>query len=94
MKRISLEGMIAAAAVAATLTTAVQAAEKTPTEKCYGVSKAGENSCASANGTHSCSGMSKTAYDGQEFKDVPKGTCAQLNGSLKPFKGVNPKIKS
>ena len=85
---------ITAAVLAAALATAAQAAEKTPTEKCYGVAKAGENSCASANGSHSCSGMGKTAFDGQEFKDVPKGTCAQMNGALKPFKGVNPKIKS
>ena len=85
---------ITAAVLAAALATAAQAADKTPTEKCYGVAKAGENSCASANGSHSCAGMGKTAYDGQEFKDVPKGTCGQMSGSLKPFKGANPKIKS
>jgi uncharacterized membrane protein len=84
---------IGAVVIAAALASAAQAADKTPTEKCYGVAKAGENSCASANGTHACAGMGKTAYDGQEFKDVPKGTCAQMSGSLTPFKGVNSKIK-
>ena len=91
---------LAAAAVLALMAGAAAAADEksdaapAAKEKCYGVAKAGENSCASANGSHSCSGMGKTAFDGQEFKDVPKGTCAQMNGSLKPFKGVNPKIKS
>lgn len=63
-------------------------------EKCFGVSKAGENACASANGSHSCSAQSSTAYSGQEFKNVPKGTCEKMKGSLKPFEGKNPKIDS
>jgi uncharacterized membrane protein len=93
MKRVNLGYAVASAVLASSFGLPAVAAEKAPTERCYGVAKAGENSCASANGVHSCAGMSKTAYDGQEYKDVPKGSCEQMSGSLKPFKGVNPKIK-
>jgi uncharacterized membrane protein len=93
MKRMNLGYAVGSAVLAASFAVPAAAAQKAPTERCYGVAKAGENSCAAANGTHSCAGMSKTSYDGQEYKDVPKGTCAQMSGSLTPFKGVNPKIK-
>jgi uncharacterized membrane protein len=93
--KLSQTALLAAVLAAAG---AAQAADEgkpaTPKEKCYGVSKAGENACASANGSHTCAAQSKTAYDGQEFKDVPKGTCVLMNGSLTPFEGANPKMKS
>ena len=44
-------------------------------EKCYGISKAGENDCANAAGTHSCAGNSTVNYDGQDWKYTAKGTC-------------------
>jgi uncharacterized membrane protein len=93
MTKITHVALLAAVVSAAAF--AAQAADdsKAAREKCYGIAKAGENSCASANGTHSCAGQAKAAYSGQEFKDVPKGTCEQMNGSLKPFEGVNPKMK-
>lgn len=55
-------------------------------EKCYGVAKAGQNDCQTANS--SCAGTS--TVDGQ--KDawilVPAGTCAKLTGgALAPVKG-------
>ena len=82
---------------AAATATSVQAAEKATgaadREHCYGVAKAGENNCASANGSHSCAGQAKVNYSGQEFKEVPKGTCEQMQGSIEPYKGVNPKLK-
>jgi uncharacterized membrane protein len=53
-------------------------------EKCYGVAKAGENSCA-ANG-HSCQGQSKTDKDPSEWKNVAKGECAKMGGSTTPGK--------
>jgi uncharacterized membrane protein len=83
------------AAVFGASSVAAQAADeaKPAREKCYGIAKAGENSCAAANGSHSCAGQSKAAFNGQEFKDVPKGSCEQMNGSLKPFDGMNPKMK-
>ncbi|MSR09584.1 MAG: DUF2282 domain-containing protein [Gammaproteobacteria bacterium] len=49
------------------------------TEKCYGVAKAGENSCA-ANG-HSCQGQAKTDKDPNEWKKVAQGECAKMGGS-------------
>lgn len=66
---------------------------KKPVEKCFGIAKAGENSCAAANGAHGCAGQAKTDYNGQEFKDVPTGTCEQMNGQKAAFQGTNPKMK-
>lgn len=57
-------------------------------EKCYGVSKVGENDCANAAGTHSCAGQSTVDYDGGEWKAVAAGTCTDMGGSLMPFDGV------
>lgn len=64
------------------------------TEKCYGISMAGKNDCASAGG-NSCAGTSKTDYDKQAWKLVPTGTCettmvtlpdgSTRAGSLKPI---------
>ena len=59
-------------------------------EKCYGVSLAGKNDCAAGPGT-SCAGTSKVDYQGNAWKNVPKGTCTTIKtpkgtGSLKPIK--------
>lgn len=51
-------------------------------EKCYGVAKAGENDCASA--AHSCAGQAKKDKDPSDWKNVAKGTCEKMGGSLKP----------
>jgi uncharacterized membrane protein len=48
-------------------------------EKCYGIAMAGQNDCA-ANG-HSCQGQAKTDKDPSEWKNVPKGKCAEMGGS-------------
>ncbi|MBL8708158.1 MAG: DUF2282 domain-containing protein [Rhodospirillaceae bacterium] len=45
------------------------------TEKCYGISLAGQNDCASAGG-NSCAGTSKIDYDKAAWKLVPAGSCA------------------
>ena len=55
-------------------------------EKCYGVSQAGKNDCAAGPGT-TCAGTSKVDYQGNAWKNVPKGTCVSIktpkgNGSL------------
>ena len=86
--------LASAVVMAASLASAAQAAEmhKPSQDKCFGIAKAGENNCAAA-GAHSCAGMTKANYDGQDFKDVPKGTCEQMGGSLTPSKGTNPKMK-
>jgi len=57
----------------------VQAADEAAKEKCYGVAKAGENSCA-ANG-HSCQGQSKVDNDPTEWKYVGAGECEKMGGS-------------
>ena len=49
-------------------------------EKCFGVAKAGENGCA-ANG-HSCQGQAKADNDPAEWKNVGKGECEKMGGSL------------
>ena len=86
--KLSQAALIAAVVGAATsfVATGAIAADKV---KCYGVAKAGENSCAAANGAHSCAGHSKTDYDGQTFKVVPAGSCEEMHGSLEPFEGPN-----
>ena len=73
--------MIAAAAASLMSLTFVaapaQAAEK---EKCFGISKAGQNDCASISGVHSCAGQAKVDMDKGEWKYVAKGTCKQMKG--------------
>jgi uncharacterized membrane protein len=49
-------------------------------EKCFGIAKAGENSCANLSGSHSCAGQSTTDKGPGEWKLVAKGTCAKLGG--------------
>ena len=63
-------------------------------EKCYGVSKAGENGCANATGTHSCAGQSTVNFDGGEWKLVGEGSCVQMGGSMEPSEGVNEEAKT
>ncbi|MES3020857.1 MAG: DUF2282 domain-containing protein [Pseudomonadota bacterium] len=53
----------------------------TEKEKCYGVAKAGQNDCASSNGSHSCAGQAKTDNAKTEWKYVAKGTCEKLGGT-------------
>lgn len=51
---------------------------KFPSEKCYGVAKAGKNDCA-ANG-HSCQAQAKQDANANEWIYVPAGTCERLTG--------------
>lgn len=51
-------------------------------EKCWGVSKAGQNDCGSDKTAHSCAGQSKRDYDANDFKAVKTGTCLKMGGSL------------
>ncbi len=95
--RLTQAALIAAVVGAAAALTPAQAADDAPKsgakEKCFGVAKAGENACHTADGAHGCGTQGKTDYNGQDFKVVPAGTCEAMNGSLKPFDGKNPKIK-
>jgi len=70
MKSLALMGAVAAA-LGTVGATDVQAQEM---EKCYGVSLAGENSCAAGPGT-TCAGSSTIDYQGNAWTLVPAGTC-------------------
>ncbi len=48
-------------------------------EKCFGVSKAGQNDCATD--LHSCAGQSKADKGADEWKYVAKGTCEKMGGA-------------
>ena len=53
-------------------------------EKCYGISKAHKNSCASKVNKHACMNMAKTDNDPNEWTIVKKGECKKMKGSLEP----------
>ena len=71
-----------------TITTHVALAASTetdpPTEKCYGIVKAGMNDCATAKA--SCAGSATTDKQKDAFLFLPKGVCDKIVGaSLKPL---------
>lgn len=73
--------MIAATAAAVmSLSMMAMPAAAQEKEKCFGIAKAGQNDCASINGTHSCAGQSKVDMDKTEWKYVAKGTCKEMKG--------------
>jgi uncharacterized membrane protein len=84
-----------AAAVTAAIAIGGESVHASSKEKCYGISKAGENDCA-ASGNNTCAGTSKVDYDKEAWKLVPKGSCettevtlkdgATRKGSLEPIK--------
>jgi uncharacterized membrane protein len=79
--------LIIATAVAAAigLPGTVLGQAKAETEKCYGVSKAGQNDCQTA--SSSCAGTQKKDAQADAWIAVPKGTCAKIVGaSLTPPK--------
>jgi uncharacterized membrane protein len=59
------------------------AADKAGKEKCFGNVKAGQNDCASSDGSHSCAGQAKADNDAHDWKFVAKGTCEKMGGSTK-----------
>ena len=65
----------------AALPTTAQAANDM--EKCFGVALKGQNDCAAGAGT-SCAGSSKTDYQANAWKLVPKGTCAKTESKTSP----------
>ena len=62
------------------------AQDKMKQDKCWGVSKAGQNDCGSNKTAHSCAGQSKKDYDPDDFKVTKAGTCVQMGGSLEQGK--------
>lgn len=73
----------ALATALASLAADASAAERPAREKCFGVSLAGHNDCAAGPGT-SCAGTSKTDYQGNAWKLVPKGTCTTMKSPSSP----------
>jgi uncharacterized membrane protein len=53
-------------------------------EKCFGISKAGQNDCADPNHNHTCAGQAKTDNSPDDWKYVAKGTCAGEGGKTSP----------
>ncbi len=72
------------ATAVACLVSAGTAAAAGDKEKCYGIAKAGQNDCASSDGTHSCAGQAKADKLATEWKYVAKGTCEKEGGKTKP----------
>jgi len=74
----ALVGLLALASSQAVLAADTAAGK----EKCYGISKAGQNDCANATGTHACSGQSKVDNAADDWKYVATGTCTKLGGKM------------
>ena len=72
--------VLIAAALAGLAATPVANAAASAKEKCYGIAKAGQNDCATADGTHSCAGQAKADNGPSEWKYVAKGTCEKEGG--------------
>jgi uncharacterized membrane protein len=51
-------------------------------DKCFGITKAGQNDCASATGSHSCAGTATKDKDPGDWKYVEKGTCEKMGGMM------------
>lgn len=71
------------AVTAATAFLATESAAKPGYEKCYGAAQAGKNDCGAKDGSHGCAGMSKKDCDPNEWKYVPKGSCAKMKKQCK-----------
>ena len=52
-------------------------------EKCFGVALKGKNDCAAGAGT-TCAGTSKTDFQSNAWKLVPKGTCTTTASQTSP----------
>ena len=78
--RAALLGLVAMGVAGA----ATAQTQSTPKEKCYGISKAGQNDCAA--GKQSCAGSARVDNDPTAWKLVAKGTCEKIGGKLAPPK--------
>lgn len=69
-----------------------KAAGEAELEKCYGISKAAHNDCASE-GNNSCAGTSKADYEGKAWQMVKTGTCTSIEVDVKNADGTMAKRK-
>ena len=74
MSNTIVKSLVIASSVAAAVAGTVTTAAAQGSEKCYGVSLAGENDCAAGPGT-TCAGTSTVDYQGNAWTMVPAGTC-------------------
>jgi len=86
-KRLVITAAFAAAIAGPALLSAQKpaAAPTFKAEKCYGISKAGKNDCAST-GNNSCGGTSKLNGDPKAWIFVPEGYCERIVGGSKTAK--------
>ncbi len=75
-----VSGAIAAALALGLVGHAAAADKESAKEKCYGITKAGQNDCANLSGSHSCAGQAKAEMSPDEWKYVAKGTCKSAGG--------------
>ena len=78
----ALAGLIAVGLSAQAAAADEKAGEK---EKCYGIAKAGQNDCGTAQ--HTCAGKAKKDGAADDWKYVAKGTCDKLGGKTRPPAG-------
>ncbi len=74
MSNTIVKSLVIASSVAAAVAATTGTASAAGSEKCYGVSLAGENDCAAGPGT-TCAGTSTVDYQGNAWTMVPAGTC-------------------
>lgn len=91
MAALAASALASGAALAAEKDMGKDKAAAPEMEKCYGIAMAGKNDCKAGAGT-SCAGTSKMDYQGNAWKNVPKGTCTTIKtpkgmGSLSEIKG-------
>jgi uncharacterized membrane protein len=77
MSKTNLTRPLALAASLASALAVASAHAAPKQEKCFGVALKGANDCAAGAGT-TCAGTSSIDYQGNEWKFVPKGTCASI----------------
>ena len=83
VKSASALAVAGAFAAALTMTAAPEAVNAAEKEKCYGISKKGENDCKAGPGT-TCAGTSTVDYQGNAWKLVAKGTCTTVKTPFGP----------
>lgn len=65
-----------------------QMVPKNKLERCYGISKRGQNDCGTA--THACASQAPSDNNAQEWIYVLKGNCTRITGgSLDPIQKIN-----
>ncbi len=79
---ITVAGSVLALAAGLPSTTASATPVCAEQERCYGVSRAGRNDCATS--TSACAGSATQDFQKDAWIYVPKGTCAKLAGSPLP----------